>query len=180
MYRRFNNMKRFLALTLAGTLLLSNTTIFAATFADISKVPWPGAATFINQAADLGLMSGYTENGRKYCKPRNKVTYNEATQLIYSIMKTYYKDDANESIVSKWKPIMVAYNIPTWAYPAVSYSLEKGILITTDLSRFMKGNTQQYATREDVGILFGKALGKIYGVDMNAKLTYKDAGLCLT
>ena len=41
-------MKRFLALTLAGTLLLSNTTIFAATFADISKVPWPGAATFIN------------------------------------------------------------------------------------------------------------------------------------
>ena len=169
-------MKRFLALTLAGTLLLSNTTIFAATFADISKVPWPGAATFINQAADLGLMSGYTENGRKYCKPRNKVTYNEATQLIYSIMKTYYKDDANESIVSKWKPIMVAYNIPIWAYPAVSYSLEKGILITTDLSRFMKGNTQQYATREDVGILFGKALGKIYGVDMNAKLTYKDAG----
>ncbi len=168
-------MKRFLALTLAGTLLLSNTTVFAATFADISKVPWPGAATFINQAADLGLMNGYSENGRKYCKPRNNVTYNEATQLVYSILKTYYKDDANESIISKWKPIMVAYHIPTWAYSAVSYSLEKGILITTDLSRFMKGNVQQNANREDIGVMFGKALGKIYGVDMNAKLTYKDA-----
>ena len=86
-------MKRFLTLATTAALVLgsTNAVAFGSTFADINTVPWPGAATFIDEAASLGLMSGYTENGKKYCKPRNKVTYCEATQLMYSIMKTYYK-----------------------------------------------------------------------------------------
>ena len=83
-------MKRFLTLATTAALVLgsTNAVAFGSTFADINTVPWPGAATFIDEAASLGLMSGYTENGKKYCKPRNKVTYCEATQLMYSIMKT--------------------------------------------------------------------------------------------
>lgn len=171
-------MKRFLTLATTAALVLGSTNVvaFGSTFADINTVPWPGAATFIDEAASLGLMSGYTENGKKYCKPRNKVTYCEATQLMYSIMKTYYKQDVTNETITKWKPIMDAYKIPSWAYNAVAYALDKGILVTNDLTKFMKGNTQQNANREDVGVIFGKALGKVYTVDMDAKLTFKDAG----
>lgn len=171
-------MKRFLTLATTAALVLgsTNAVAFSSTFADINTVPWPGAATFIDEAASLGLMSGYTENGKKYCKPRNKVTYCEATQLMYSIMKTYYKQDVTNETITKWKPIMDAYKIPSWAYNAVAYALDKGILVTNDLTKFMKGNTQQNANREDVGVIFGKALGKVYTVDMDAKLTFKDAG----
>lgn len=171
-------MKRFLTLATTAALVLgsTNAVAFGSTFADINTVPWPGAATFIDEAASLGLMSGYTENGKKYCKPRNKVTYCEATQLMYSIMKTYYKQDVTNETITKWKPIMDAYKIPFWAYNAVAYALDKGILVTNDLTKFMKGNTQQNANREDVGVIFGKALGKVYTVDMDAKLTFKDAG----
>ena len=171
-------MKRFLTLATTAALVLgsTNAVAFSSTFADINTVPWPGAATFIDEAASLGLMSGYTENGKKYCKPRNKVTYCEATQLMYSIMKTYYKQDVTNETITKWKPIMDAYKIPFWAYNAVAYALDKGILVTNDLTKFMKGNTQQNANREDVGVIFGKALGKVYTVDMDAKLTFKDAG----
>lgn len=171
-------MKRFLTLATTAALVLgsTNAVAFGSTFADINTVPWPGAATFIDEAASLGLMSGYTENGKKYCKPRNKVTYCEATQLMYSIMKTYYKQDVTNETITKWKPIMDAYKIPSWAYNAVAYALDKGILVTNDLTKFMKGNTQQNANREDVGVIFGKALEKVYTVDMDAKLTFKDAG----
>lgn len=171
-------MKRFLTLATTAALVLgsTNAVAFGSTFADINTVPWPGAATFIDEAASLGLMSGYTENGKKYCKPRNKVTYCEATQLMYSIMKTYYKQDVTNETITKWKPIMDAYKIPSWAYNAVAYALDKGILVTNDLTKFMKGNIQQNANREDVGVIFGKALGKVYTVDMDAKLTFKDAG----
>ena len=169
-------MKRFLALATTAALLVGSTGIsaYGSTFADINQVPWPGAATFIDQAASLGLMSGYSEDGKKYCKPRNNVTYCEATQLIYSIMKTYYKEDVSSSVVTKWQPIMEAYRIPSWAYNAVAYSLEKGFLVTSDLTKFMNGSTQQPANREDVGVLFGKALGKVYTVDMDATLSYAD------
>lgn len=170
-------MKRFLTLATTAALVLGSTNVvaFGSTFADINNVPWPGAATFIDEAASLGLMSGYTEDGKKYCKPRNNVTYCEATQLMYSIMKTYYKQDVTNDTITKWKPIMDAYKIPSWAYNAVAYALDKGILVTSDLTKFMNGSTQQYANREDVGVIFGKALGKVYTVDMDATLSFKDA-----
>ncbi|MBM6830231.1 S-layer homology domain-containing protein [Anaerotignum lactatifermentans] len=170
-------MKKIITFATTAALLLGSTgvTAFGSTFADIDTVPWPGAATFLDQAASLGLMSGYTEDGKKYCKPRNPVTYCEATQLMYSIMKTYTKQDVTSTTITKWTPIMQAYKIPTWAYNAVAYALENGILITNDLSEFMSGTTQKNAPREKVGVIFGKALGKIYTVDTSAKLTYKDA-----
>lgn len=170
-------MKRLFTILTTASLVAGSIAlpVYAADFADINKVPWPGAANFINQAAELGLMNGYTEDGKKYCKPKNPVTYCEATQLMYSIMKTYEKEDVSEEIQTKWKPIMTAYKIPSWAYPAVAFSLEKGILVTSDLDKFMDGDKQMSANREDVGVLFGKALGKVYSVDMDATLNYADA-----
>ena len=170
-------MKRFIALTTTAIMAFSSAgvTVLASPFADIHTVPWVGAAKFIDEAASLGLMKGYPENGKKYCKPRNNVTYCEAVQLVYSIMKTYYNEDVHPATVDKWKHIITAYKIPTWAHEATAYALDKGILVTNDLAKFMNGKSQRNANREDVGVMFGKALGKVYSVNTNSSLPYKDA-----
>lgn len=172
-------MKKMIAFATAASLALGSmgTVVYAETFADINTVTWQGAATFINEAASLGLMSGYSENGKKYCKPRNNVTYCEAVQLMYSIMKTYSKQDVSAATVTKWKQVMSGFGIPEWAYNATAYALENGILDSTaaELNN-LRGGTK-YASREAVGVIFGKALDTISGYDTvsNPTLTYQDA-----
>lgn len=167
-------MKKLLAMVLTIPLALGSmgVTAFGSVFADIGNVPWPAAAQFIDEAQSLGLMNGYDENGSKYCKPRNNVTLCESLQLIYSIMKVYTKSDVSTANITKWTPVMSAYNIPTWAYNATVYALETGIITSNDLSKLKSGT--QNATREEVGVIFGKALATVYTVDTSATLSYAD------
>lgn len=161
------------AICMAGSV--NYTALAASSFADINDVPWSGAAQYINEAASLGLMAGYTENGQKLCKAKNNVTYCEAVQLMYSIMCS---NDTNQkvssSVVSKWKSSMESANIPTWAYECVAYSLENSILSANDIKIFVTSGNQNNARREDVAVIFGKALSKLYKVNANASLTYND------
>lgn len=168
--------KRFIALATAAMCMAGSVnTVFASTFADINDVPWSGAAQYIDEAASLGLMAGYTENGKKLCKARNNVTYNEAVQLIYSIMSSYNSaNKASSSVITKWTSTMQSANIPTWAYESTAYALENSVLSANDLKIFMSSGTQNYAKREDVGVIFGKALSKIYTVNQSATVNYKD------
>lgn len=169
--------KKFIALATAAMCMAGNiNTVFASNFADINDVPWPGAAQYIDEAASLGLMAGYTENGKKLCKAKNNVTYNEAVQLMYAIMCTYNSaNKVSASIISKWTSTMQANNIPSWAYECVSYALENAILSSNDLKIFMaNSSTQNNARREDVAVIFGKALAKTYQVNASATVNYKD------
>ncbi|MDD4842932.1 MAG: S-layer homology domain-containing protein [Anaerotignum sp.] len=167
-------MKRFLAVMVATSLAFGSmgVTAFGSVFADINTVPWSGAAKYVEQAQSLGLMNGYTENGKKYSKPKNNVTLCESVQMIYSIMKAHTKQDVTSTEVSKWTPVMSAYNIPTWAYNATAYALENKIIENSDLTKLKDGT--QYATREEVGLMFGKALSIIYTVNNSATISYKD------
>lgn len=169
-------MKKWITAVTTASLLLGSVTVpaYGATFADIDTVTWSGFKTFLTQAADLGLMKGYDENGKKYCKPRNNVTYCEAAQLMYSIMKVYTKQDVSDTAVTKWTPVMKGYNIPTWAYKAIAYALEEGILSADDLADYQNGT--KAANREDVGVIFGAALNTIdgYSTKSNASLSYLD------
>lgn len=167
-------MKKFLAVALATSLAFGSmgVTAFGSVFADIKTVPWSGAMKFIDEAQSLGLMNGYTENGKKYSKPRNNVTLCESVQMIYSIMKVHTKKDVSSSDVTKWTPVMSAYNIPTWAYNATAYALENKIIENNDLVKLKNGT--QNATREEVGVMFGKALSSIYTANNSASLSYKD------
>lgn len=169
--------KQILTLATTASLLMGSISVpayAATTFVDINTVTWSGFKPFLNQAAELGLMSGYEENGKRYCKPRNNVTYCEAVQLIYSIMKAYTKQDVNDATVTKWKPVISAYNIPTWAYKATAYGLENSILTTAELNK-LQGGTKA-ANREDVGVIFGKAMDTVKGYDVKsgAILGYAD------
>ncbi|MBO5330298.1 MAG: S-layer homology domain-containing protein, partial [Anaerotignum sp.] len=174
-------MKKLITYVTAAALLMGSmcTTAYGATFADIDTVTWSGFKPFLNEAAELGLMSGYVENGKKYCKPRNNVTYCEAVQLMYSIMKVYSGQDVSDTTVTKWKPVMSAYNIPSWAYKATAYSLENSILSTSELGNLQanaQGINEKRASREAVGVIFGKALDTVNGYDTksNASLSYAD------
>ena len=169
--------KQILTLAATASLLMGSISVpayAATTFVDINTVTWSGFKPFLNQAAELGLMSGYEENGKRYCKPRNNVTYCEAVQLMYSIMKAYTKQDVNDATVTKWKPVISAYNIPTWAYKATAYGLENSILTTAELNK-LQGGTKA-ANREDVGVIFGKAMDTVKGYDVKsgATLGYAD------
>ena len=169
--------KQILTLATTASMLMGSISVpayAATTFVDINTVTWSGFKPFLNQAAELGLMSGYEENGKRYCKPRNNVTYCEAVQLMYSIMKAYTKQDVNDATVTKWKPVISAYNIPTWAYKATAYGLENSILTTAELNK-LQGGTKA-ANREDVGVIFGKAMDTVKGYDVKsgATLGYAD------
>ena len=77
--------KSILAVAAAAAMAISSVgtvpAYAASVFADINNLPWAGAATYIEEAYNQGLMAGYVENGKRYCKAKNNVTYNEAVQL---------------------------------------------------------------------------------------------------
>lgn len=167
--------KTIIAVLSAATLALSSVPAYASVFSDIDTVPWPGAAQYIDEAYELGIITGYIKNDQRLCKPKNNVTYCEAVQLMYALMNSYSGTSVNQSVVSKWQSTMAAENIPSWAYNAVAYALENSILSRNDISIFMASSTvQNNARREDIAVIFGKALSKVYSLASNPTLTYND------
>ena len=167
--------KTIIAVLSAATLALSSVPAYASVFSDIDTVPWPGAAQYIDEAYELGIITGYIENDQRLCKPKNNVTYCEAVQLMYALMNSYSGTSVNQSAVSKWQSTMAAENIPSWAYNAVAYALENSILSRNDISIFMASSmVQNNARREDIAVIFGKALSKVYSLASNPTLTYND------
>ena len=152
--------KHTVALALAAMLACQPLSVYAATFADMNQVPWAGAEASINKAASLGLVVGETRNGKTYFRPRDSVSLSESCQLAYKLLMQTGKAKADDSVTQKWTPIMNAYGIQSWAYPAVSYCLENGILATSNLSGFMKNGSNLPATREQAATILGRALTK--------------------
>ena len=152
--------KHTVALALAAMLACQPLSVYAATFADMNQAPWAGAEASINKAASLGLVVGETRNGKTYFRPRDSVSLSESCQLAYKLLIQTGKAKADDSVTQKWTPIMNAYGIQSWAYPAVSYCLENGILATSNLSGFMKNGSNLPATREQAATILGRALTK--------------------
>ena len=152
--------KRTVALALAAMLACQPLSVYAATFADMNQAPWAGAEASINKAASLGLVVGETRNGKTHFRPRDSVSLSESCQLAYKLLIQTGKAKADDSVTQKWTPIMNAYGIQSWAYPAVSYCLENGILATSNLSGFMKNGSNLPATREQAATILGRALTK--------------------
>ena len=116
--------------------------------------------SIVNKAASLGLVVGETRNGKNHFRPRDSVSLSESCQLAYKLLIQTGKAKADDSVTQKWTPIMNAYGIQSWAYPAVSYCLENGILATSNLSGFMKNGSNLPATREQAATILGRALTK--------------------
>ncbi len=171
-------MKRQAAVFLTAAMVLgSSVTSFGASFSDINNVPWEGAKEYINKVADLGLMVGDSDvkTGKKVFRAKDKVTYCETTQMAYAILKNTNNLKSTSGLVTKWSSVLNGYNIPSWAHEAVAYALENNILSMSDVSKFMKDkNTNNYATREGVAVIFGKTLSAMNTVNTNASLSFRD------
>ena len=171
-------MRRKIALLLSAVLTMSFTTVSVAavTFRDINDVPWEGAKTYITKAADLGLMVGDKwDDGSSVFRARDRVTYCEATQLVYNLMKSDNKVSDSSLRVAKWTPVMEGYQIPEWAYQAISYALEDEVVSVSDLSKFIASSgSNNSSTREDVAVIFGKALSDKYNVSSSPTLDFSD------
>lgn len=171
-------MKRKLMLLLSAAMIIgiSTTSIAAVSFSDINNVPWEGAKTYINDVAGLGLMVGDQNSaGKTVFRAKDKVTYCETTQMAYNLLKKANKLKSSTGVVEKWTAVMKGYKIPTWAYESVSYALDNNIVSVADISRFMKAETtNNYASREDVAVIFGKALSSINPANTAASLSFND------
>lgn len=170
-------MKRLIALSLAAIMSVGMAvSASAANFSDINNVPWDGAKEYINSVADLGLMVGDTDSaGNKTFRAKDRITYCEAMQLAYSVLKGTDSLKTSTDASAKWKGAMQAANIPEWAYTSVAYGLESGVVSENDVKIFMKGaGENRDATRENVAVIFGKALSHISDVNTSASLTFKD------
>lgn len=170
-------MKRFIALAVTAIMTIGSAiTVSAATFYDINDVPWEGAKEYISSVSDLGLMVGDTDSsGRKVFRANDRITYCEAMQLVYSILKNAGAAENTSDTVSKWKSVLQKAYIPQWAYTCVAYGLENGILSENDATIFMKGEgVSRDATRENVSVIFGKAIDHLSAVNSSAVLTFND------
>jgi hypothetical protein len=166
--------KKIMAPILITALMLTNVPVMAANFSDINNVPWDGAKTYINDVADKGIMVGSVENGKQVFKARDNLTYSEAAQICYTILKSTNKLDSSSDYVKKWEAVMAGYNIPAWAYTSVSYCLEKSIVSISDLALFMNGSKNNYATRENVSKFMGKAFSNLGYKGDASKVSLKD------
>ena len=167
---------RITALLTAAAVLAGSTNIFAADFADINNVPWEGAKTYINAVADAGLMVGdYNDAGKKVFRAKDGVTYCETMQLAYTLMKSYLGKGVDSSVVDKYKTVMTGYKIPTWAQEAVAYGLDNKIVTISEIPAFInKKGVSVNATRQDVAIIFGRAISLIEALPSDTTLKYGD------
>ena len=162
---KYRKTAKSMAAVLAALLAFQPATALAVTFADMNQVPWPGAETSINKAAELKLVVGEEINGKNYFKPKDPVSLSQACQLAYKLLLETGKTSANTKTVEKWTVVMNTYKIQSWAHPAVSFCLENSIIDIADLSGFVSGEVNRSATREQAAEILGRALE--YGVPAN-------------
>ena len=155
-------MKRKMAMALAAVLVAGSlpVTASAATFTDINEVSW--ASSTIQAVSDKGLINGY-EDGT--FRAKNNVTYSEAMVMVYNLMsKTGNLKASATNTLSIYQSVLNTYKIPTWSQSTVAYGLSAQILMAADLPKFTTNGVSNPATRQDVAVMFGRALSEKYDI----------------
>lgn len=165
-------MKRKMAMALAAVLVAGSlpVTASAATFTDINEVSW--ASSTIQAVSDKGLINGY-EDGT--FRAKNNVTYSEAMVMIYNLMdKTGNLKASATNTLPIYQSVLNTYKIPTWSQSTVAYGLSAQILMAADLPKFTTDGVSNPATRQDVAVMFGRALSEKYDIYAGTGVNYND------
>lgn len=165
-------MKRKMAMALAAVLVAGSlpVTASAATFTDINEVSW--ASSTIQAVSDKGLINGY-EDGT--FRAKNNVTYSEAMVMVYNLMsKTGNLKTSATNTLSIYQSVLNTYKIPTWSQSTVAYGLSAQILMAADLPKFTTNGVSNPATRQDVAVMFGRALSEKYDSYAGTGVNYND------
>lgn len=166
-------MKRKMAMALAAVLVAGSlpVTVSAATFTDINEVSW--ASSTIQAVSDKGLINGY-EDGT--FRAKNNVTYSEAMVMIYNLMdKTGNLKASATNTLPIYQTVLNTYKIPTWSQSTVAYGLSAQILMAADLPKFTTNGVSNPATRQDVAVMFGRALSEKYDIYAGTGVNYNDS-----
>lgn len=165
-------MKRKMAMALAAVLVAGSlpVTVSAATFTDINEVSW--ASSTIQAVSDKGLINGY-EDGT--FRAKNNVTYSEAMVMVYNLVsKTGNLKASATNTLSIYQSVLNTYKIPTWSQSTVAYGLSAQILMAADLPKFTTNGVSNPATRQDVAVMFGRALSEKYDIYAGTGVNYND------
>lgn len=165
-------MKRKMAMALAAALVAGSlpVTVSAATFTDINEVSW--ASSTIQAVSDKGLINGY-EDGT--FRAKNNVTYSEAMVMVYNLMsKTGNLKASATNTLPIYQSVLNTYKIPTWSQSTVAYGLSAQILMAADLPKFTTNGVSNPATRQDVAVMFGRALSEKYDIYAGTGVNYND------
>lgn len=165
-------MKRKMAMALAAVLVAGSlpVTVSAATFSDINEVSW--ASSTIQAVSDKGLINGY-EDGT--FRAKNNVTYSEAMVMVYNLMsKTGNLKASATNTLPIYQSVLNTYKIPTWSQSTVAYGLSAQILMAADLPKFTTNGVSNPATRQDVAVMFGRALSEKYDIYAGTGVNYND------
>lgn len=161
-----------MAMALAAVLVAGSlpVTASAATFTDINEVSW--ASSTIQAVSDKGLINGY-EDGT--FRAKNNVTYSEAMVMVYNLMsKTGNLKASATNTLSIYQSVLNTYKIPTWSQSTVAYGLSAQILMAADLPKFTTNGVSNPATRQDVAVMFGRALSEKYDIYAGTGVNYND------
>lgn len=166
-------MKRKMAMALAAVLVAGSlpVTASAATFTDINEVSW--ASSTIQAVSDKGLINGY-EDGT--FRAKNNVTYSEAMVMVYNLMsKTGNLKASATNTLPIYQSVLNTYKIPTWSQSTVAYGLSAQILMAADLPKFTTDGVSNPATRQDVAVMFGRALSEKYDIYAGTGVNFNDS-----
>ena len=171
-------MKKKTAVLISSVLCLAMSVpaMAAVEFSDSNDVPWEGAKTYISRAAELGLMVGQeNSDGTSVFRAKDQVTYCETMQLAYNLLKECGIAVPSENVTEKWDRVLEGYKIPQWAREAAAYCLENGLVDVDDIGGFMDSAGKSLnATRQDVAVIFGRALAFVYDADDAKEADFND------
>lgn len=170
---------RFVLLLMSALLVLGSSFSASAAvqFADVNASHW--AYNHIRKAANAGIIRGYDHpvTGLRIYDPESPVTRLQSVVMVYETLKATNSLKSQSDYTQKYRSLMNAASIP-WGFKQVAYALEHGILTTTELTAVMNPGspepTQNTATREEVAVLFSRALDPSPASTNVASMTYRD------
>lgn len=169
-------MKKYAVTALAAAVCLTvSATGYGAVFSDVgSSLKW--AESYINSVYESGLMVGdYNDYGARIFRGNENITYSEAAQLVYSMtVKSGFATDVTELGIDRYSMEMVNEGIDKWAKKPVAFCMEKGIISSYELTKFKENGQNVKISREDMCVMFGKALALSYSVSSGTSLSFND------
>ncbi len=169
-------MKKYVLTALTAAVCLTVSSVgYGAVFSDIgSSLKW--AESYINSVYESGLMVGdYNSRGARVFRGSENITYSEAAQLVYSMtVKSGFATDVTDLGINRYSMEMANEGIDDWAEKAVAFCMEKGIVSSYDLTKFKDNGQDVKISREDMAVMFGKALALSYSLSTGTSLAFND------
>lgn len=130
----------------------------AASFSDVEGTAYEWAQSYIEDMADLGLISGY-EDGT--FKPQNTVSKIEAISLFARAMGS--RSEVNSAAVARaveqYGEIVDTYNL-NFGAEDVAFMMYRGALSQSEADAYLKGNTKnEPMLRYEAATIITKAMG---------------------